>query len=354
MAPTPGVYTMEDLLAARFSTANSIGLDTINTVLQKQLAYDNAMVDEMLRDFAEPTTAQRAIWGTYTTGEMARVDQYGHAMAQKFLPGITAGFPLYKFAYELGWNDDYFKRATGAQVAKMYMEARDAYLNSIRNEILRSLTRSGTRVFVDAFTDQTTYNVFPMWNGDAQVPPPSPAGAVFAGAHLHYNFAATFTAANVQATITHVEEHGNTRGVKLYIPQAQRAAVLAMVPAAGVPGCYPLPPAFLVETQGDVKTKVNNTDLEDQCIGLWTGGEEVWVKPWMVANYALVVATGMDEKALLFRQPAYDGLKGLRIEAPLPDYPLYAQEMTAQFGFGVFNRGMAAMWRNNAGWADMV
>lgn len=347
---TPGVYSLADLMAQRFSTANSIGLDTINTILQAQLAYDNAAIDNMISDFASPTELQLAIWGTHTTGEMTMVDEYGHAMAEKKRPGITAGFPLHKFAYELGWTDDYFKRATGAEVAKMYLEARDAYLNSIRNEILRALARHTVIAFTDEFTDNTTYAVFRLWNGDTVVPPPSPAGKIFAAAHEHYIDHANYDEVRVQAVISTVEEHGNTRGVKLYIAAADLATVAALI------SFVPLTSAVVIAGQGDTRLTAQVSDLEDRQVGYWVGnGEEIWVKPYMVTKYFMCVATGMDEKALLYRTPAFSGLKGLRIEAPLPDYPLYAQEMTSQFGFGVWNRGMAAFgYHDGGGWDDMV
>lgn len=351
---TIGVYSMQDLMAARFSTANSIGLDTINAVLQAQIAYDNAGVDQMISDLAQPTESQIFIWGTHTSGEMNKVDEYGHDVARKFLPGIQGGVPLYKFAYELGWTDDYFKRATGAEVAKMYLEVRDAYLNSISAEMMRAVARYSGYTFTDSFTDQTSYAVKRLWDNDGVVPPPSPAGATFVGTHDHYTFATPLTNLSVQIMVDNVEEHGNTKGVKIFIALANKAAFEALTDYTKLTQSFILPNS-LGDPETVLRRNAVTTDLENGLIGYWKGGEEVWVKPFMKAKYLMCVATAMDEKVLAYRTPAFAGLKGLRIEAPLPDYPLYAQEMTAQFGFGVLNRGMAAMTEIDATWtADMV
>jgi hypothetical protein len=350
---TTGIYSLADLEAQRFSTAAELGLNTINEVLQKQIATDNALVASMIAELAQPTVDQTAIWGTHTSGEMDWLDEYGRPSQRKQLPGITASFPLNKFGFGLGWTYDYFQRATGAEVAKMYIEGRDAYLKTLAADMMRALARGTNYTFVDSLTNGVSLAVKRVWNNDGVVPPPSPYGATFAGTHTHLNTGtAAITNASVQAAVDDVEEHGNTRNVKIMIALADKGDFVVLTDFTKLTQSFILPTTLGSE---ETVAKAQNQDLENQLIGYWKGGEEVWVKPFLKTHYTLVVATGMDEKALMYRQPRWPSLQGLRIDAADPDRPLFAQQMVAEFGFGVWNRGMAAWDFEDAGaWADMV
>jgi len=348
-----GIYSVADLQAVKFSSAASVGLNTISTVLNAQLAYDNAQVQKMIADFAQPTTAQQAIWGTQTTGEMDWIDELGRPAKYKQNPGITAAFPVHKFSFGLGWTEDFFLRAKASEIADMYLRGRDAYYKSLSSAMMKALARGTNYTFVDSLSNGVSLAVKRVWNNDGVVPPPSPAGATFAGTHTHLGTGtAAITNASVQAAVDNVEEHGNTRNVRIYIALADKDDFIVLTDFTKLTQSFVLP-----TTLGSEETveRATNSDLEDQKIGYWKGGEEVWVKPYIKAHYTLVVATGMDEKPLMYRQPEEPALQGLRLTSSYPGFPLYAKEMTAEFGFGVWNRGMAAWDFEDAGaWADMV
>lgn len=348
--PSIGVYTVQDLLATRFATAASIGLDRVNSILQAQLAYDNQYITEMIADLADPVTVQSEVWGQYTSGEMDWVDEYGNGYAHKNQNGLTASYPLYKFAYQLGWTDNYFKIATAAEVAKMYLELRDAYMRSVMGAIQRAFSRIANITQVDNLTNGVSLAVKRLWNNDAVVPPPSPGGAVFAGSHTHYAFGTPLTAAHVTTLCANVEQHGNVKGVKIMTALADKAAFAALT------GFTPLTKAFITPQSAGAAVQTfarigSDDDIENQMIGYWLNGEEVWIKPYMKTAYLLAVSTGSGEKMLGYRQRAQPSLQGLRIEAPFPDYPLYAEQAVAELGFGVKNRGMGAMHQVAGSWA---
>ena len=348
--PSIGVYTVQDLLATRFATAASIGLDRVNSILQAQLSYDNQYIVEMISDLADPVTVQQEVWGQYTSGEMDWVDEYGNGYAHKNQNGLTAAYPLYKFAYQLGWTDNYFKIATAAEVAKMYIELRDAYMRSVMGGMQRAFGRIANFAQIDALTNGVSLAVKRMWNNDGVVGPPSPGGVAFAGSHTHYPFGTPITAGLLTALTTLVEEHGNVKGVKVMIALANKATIVALT------GFTPITKAFITPGSAGaaVQTFVrmgSDDDIENQLIGYWLNGEEIWVKPYMKTNYCLCVSTGSGEKLLGYRQRAQPSLQGLRIEAPFPDYPLYAEQAVAEFGFGVKNRGMGAIHQIAGSWA---
>ena len=81
----------------------------------------------------------------------------------------------------------------------------------------------------------------------------------------------------------------------------------------------------------------------DRAIGIF-GAAEVWVKPWMPANYLLVVDEGTGTmKPLAFRVQEDDAtLSEFSIRAEDESYPLRARTMARDFGVAPANRHMAA------------
>ena len=66
------------------------------------------------------------------------------------------------------------------------------------------------------------------------------------------------------------------------------------------------------------------------------------MKPWGIDNYAVVYDAAATPKPLAFRQRA-TGATGLNTVATIALYPWEAEYMEAEFGFGVWNRGAAAV-----------
>jgi hypothetical protein len=353
---TPGIHSISDLLAVQTNSLASIGLDNVNAILQAQLAYDNALIGDLVADLASPVTVQTKAWGIFNDSDMTEVDEFGVALPTKLGTPLVAAFPLRKFAYRLGWTADFFERTSAADVAKQYLGLQDAYQRAIIADIRKAIMRSAGFTFVDRLTNNVSLTVKRLWDNDSgDVPPTAPSGTTFANSHTHYAAYTAIDATRLDALVAHVEEHGNYRGVKIMIAAADRATVEALTGFTG------LTPAFIA-SNGDAAMTLarmdSNADLSNVLIGFWKNGESIYVKPYMPTYYVMCVATGMPDKVLGYRQPEPASLKGLRINAPLPDYPLFAENATAEFGFGVFNRGMAAMLYgysgNSSTWADPV
>ena len=356
MTQTTGLYSLQDLLAVRNASAAQFGLDNINQTVQAETAYANRAVDEMLADLCQPMNVQSAIWGGGGLVNMEEMDEYGVPLPGHNAPGITAQFPIRMYKQTLGWTEEYFQQATPAEVAEKFLELRKGYFAALTKSMRRALYGYGNGTtcqysFIDRLTNGVTLTVYPFSQGDVTVGivPDSPAGASFANNHTHMLAENIVTGADINALIDTVTEHGNTKGLKLYVNAADKAAVAALTT-----WYTPLSNALL-SYSGVTSTlvKLDSVDLENQMVGYWNNNVEVWVKPWAVDGYLLCVATGMPEKALGYRQRPQPALQGWRICAQYSNHPLIAEYAKAEFGFGVFNRTMGAVdYMDNDTWAN--
>jgi len=343
MATTNGIYSISDLLKVKNASAADFGIETINNTIQAETAYTNNYVNEMLADLAQPTTNQIEVWGGNSAHLMTEVDELGEALPQKQTVGINAAAPLKRFTQKLGWTQKFFELKTPAEIAQQYLALRKGYMLEIQRQIKKSIFNNVRADFVDKlYNNVTLTNVYPFINADSTTLPDSPAGVTFSGAsHDHYIGEGTLTHEFVQALVDTVTEHGNTKGLKLFIALADVEHYLAF--DAGFTSLPDEATQTLLTKLVSGKTKDNN-DLENRQIGYWAGGIPVFVKPFMIEHYHLCVATEMPEKALLYRQRPQSSLQGWRIAAPYSEYPMFAEVAEAEFGFSVFNRVMGAVY----------
>lgn len=341
MAPT-GSYSLADLLQQRFASAAEFGLDTINEVLQRDLANYNSQVTDQMALFAEPLTKQSRIYGVSASVSMVEVDEFGAPPTQKNLPGLTVSFPLRLYKSGLGWTSKTLEIATPREIASKFIEARRGHAARLILEMRKALFLSSNYTFVDKLTNGVSLAIKRLLNADGDAIPNSPSGATFDGStHDHYNDRDGGSLANVDidAIVSDVTEHGNTRGLKIIIALADKTDVKALT------GFVDLGDGGIIYNAADTTLKkLNFDDLENQLIGYWRDSStEVWVKPWGVQNYALCIASGVTEKAVGFRQREQTTLQGLRILARIDDYPMIADNMEAEFGMGIWNRTAAAV-----------
>jgi hypothetical protein len=337
-----GTYSLNDLLAVKNASAAEFGLDTINQVFQADLAYYNGLVNEQVGYFAERGTEQSRIYGTSGKIDMMEVDEFGAAPSGKLSTGVTVSFPLKLYKSSLGWTSKYLEIATPAELAAQFLQVRTGHNAAMTKEIKKAIYNKDNYTFVDRLVNGVSLGIKRFANADGSVLPSSPAGVTFDGAtHTHYigTSSGSFTNSDIDNLISTVTEHGMTRGLKLFINLADKAVITGLSNFKALA----LPYISYNATDATMQT-IDNSDLENQMIGYWgNSGVEVWVKPYTVANYLLCVATEMPEKPLVLRERPQAGLQGLRIMAEYNAYPLVAQSMEAEFGFGVWNRVAGAV-----------
>ncbi|KKN52915.1 hypothetical protein LCGC14_0607770 [marine sediment metagenome] len=340
---TAGTYSLVDLLQQRFASAAEFGLDTINEILQRDLANYNSQVNDQMGLFADPLVKQSRIYGVSAVNSMTEVDEFGQAPSNRNLPGVTVSFPLSMYKSALGWTSKYMEIATPREIASKFLESRRGHAQQLILQMRRSIFNSNNFTHIDKLTNGVSLAIKRLINADSADIPDSPAGATFDGStHDHYNArAAALANADVNGLVSDVTEHGNTRGVKIIVTLgADKTAISALslfIPISD--------PGLIYHTANETRRKEAFEDLENQLIGFWGDTSvEVWVKPWGLTGYFLCVATGMPEKPIGFRQRKQTALQGLRILPSISgEYPLLAQNMEAEFGMGIWNRTAGAV-----------
>lgn len=335
MAPQVGTYTLADLLAVRFQSVNDFGMNTIAEALARDLAAHNAIVMDMISDLAVITTDTQGVYGTGVGGEMVEVDEFGRSVTQKSLPGSTVAWPLRLFQYGTGWTAKYMEVATPADLAQKALDAQTAHKKAIRRDIKRAIFGSANYTWNDFLINSVALPVKRFLNADSAIIPTAPDGTTFnAATHTHYDANATLTAAIVTAAITDLIEHGHGAKVMIAINYADAAAFSALTGFVAAVPQYVQIPAY------NVTVPTGRTDLGNQYNRLlgYFGAAEVWVKPWMIANYFVCWDSQASGKPLAFRQRTSTTLQGLRVAAQLPTYPLYAEYFEAEYGIGAFTR----------------
>jgi hypothetical protein len=346
MALQVGSYSISDLLAVNSVNVNEFGVDNILPILQAEVAAHNRQVDMMMGDLGVVTTDARRRTGSGSSGEMVEVDEYGRVPTQKATRGQTVGFPLRKFDYAIGWTRDYLLRATPADLAQHTLDAERADLRNIAREVKRALFLPTNYTFTDYLVDETEIAVKRLLNADSSQIAEGPNGETFDGStHSHYNANATLTAAAVTATVEDVVEHGYGADVRIYINRTNAAAFAALDDF--LPYLGPRVQAGIQEASA-IGT-LDTSRVDDRAIGIWQGAYEVWVKPWVPANYLLVIAVGDARKPLAFRQHPNAGVRGLQLVAEIDLYPLRADYYSRYMGAGVWNRDAAAVLQFNNG-----
>ncbi len=350
-----GINSVEDLRAYRFASAAELGLDTINQVISADLAETNAKMLDAIRLLAEPVTEQCRIYGTSYSVPMTENDEFGEARSKKARPGSQVDFPLKRFTQTLSWTLDSMKRMTPAEMAEKYIAHRQGYNNEVVRQIKKSAYLKTNYTFTDQLTNGVSLNVKRFLNADGAQIPDAPDGTAFVGAtHTHYNAMTGTAVANVDVNtlVDHVTEHGHTQGLMVAVSQTDAPTITALsnfrtALDAGLIAPFPTTQAFM-------NTSAPNLG-NNRLVGCWRNSSvEIWIKPWAVTGRVACFATGSREKPLAYRQPAFAGLQGYRLNSQHEKLSIVAQLLEAEFGFGVWDRTAGAFLDivNQATWSD--
>ncbi len=353
MAPNVGTYDISQLLETRFDSVSVIdfGMDTLAETVQRDLDAHNAIVNEMVRELAEPTTDRLRTYGSGETGEMVEVDEFGRSETQVSAPGSNVSFPLRLFQYGVGWTKKYMERATVRDVALQTNAAQKAHLRRLRYDIKRAIFPATNFTYNDHLIDRVDLSIKRLVNADSAVIPEGPDGSTFtASSHTHYNGSSSLDTTAADALITDLIEHGHGGKVMIAVHYSDAAGW------EGLTGFVRATPVYISENAYNVATTSARAELGNQYNRLvgYYGAAEVWVKPWGVDNYPFAWDANNPDKPLAFRQRNVAApLQGLRVAAELDTYPLYAKYFEAEFGFGVWTRTNGVVLKtDNATYAD--
>lgn len=336
---TYGTLTTFDTLRSTQQTIAQIGEDNAYMAIEARLAAHNAIMQEMMQEMCETTTDRLRRYGGGGGMVMEDVDQMGTAQAQKTLTGSIVAFPMRLATAAIQWNRKYFQIVTAQEFTGQINDVMTADRLRVQRDIKRALFLPTNYTFTDTLIDNVDIAVKPLVNADGANIPPGPNGELFDGStHTHYLANATWTAAVVNSLIQAVAEHLPSGSLRMFINRANEASVRSLA------GFYPYISAQLVHATTADYAQGNQTsqNLNDRAIGLWNGGSgeaEVWVKPWIPANYALVFNPSMPTLCLRTR----DGGTGtLDLIADDENHPLRARKWEREFGIGAWNRHAGA------------
>jgi hypothetical protein len=338
------LISLDSLAAIRQSVAE-YGEDRAWDSIRVALDAQNRQIQDMESSLIERTTDVQRAYGTGDTKSMVEMDQWGLPDAQKITAGVTVGFPLRRYGNSLQWTRQFMMSNTVAQLAAEV----DAILAADRQNIIRAakvaIFTSTNASFVDKLGNpaNVTLALKAFVNNDGANLPVGPNGETFAPSHTHYLANATLTAAALTNLVTTVQEHYNTGVPVIYINQADEAAVRALTGFNAYVDSR-LVPATTATTP---RAGLDIANLYDRPIGLF-GAAEVWIKPWMIANYAFAYVQGPPEP-LVMRVPPFAGLADLQLMYEDDRHPLYARSYERQFGIGVWNRTNGAVLQFNNG-----
>lgn len=333
---TQPVAGREAEIAARFSEA---------------LDIHNRLFADMVGDLAMLTDQPELALGAADEAIIDELDEWGAADASKAANFGQVGFPLRIYGGTIQWTRTYFEMVSAAELAAQLDAFAAADLRRFQNLLKTVLfNNTNTSNYFDRLQSKRTYTLRALLNADGQSIPPGPSGTSFDGStHTHYLANATLTAAAVQGLIDTVVEHGVDGQVVVYINKADEATV------RGFTGFAPYLDARVTVTGasqiGSQSLDVNNPD--NRAIGVF-GGAEVWVKPWVPADYQVALDLGSAFKPLGIRTRtgSLSGSGAFRIIADHEHYPLRAQNLGREYGVSVYGRWKAAvLYSDNAAYA---
>jgi hypothetical protein len=339
-----GTMNMADLQAVTNQSVAQFGLDAVADVLARDLAAHNALVAEMFRDYCEITADNLRRVGASGAGEMIIADDFSRAPTQKPATGATLGFPKDLHQTAIGWTQRFLNKATPAELAAAQLNIQGAH----RRTLVRQMKRAIYDPTNDTVADYTERNAIDLpvkrfFNADGWTISNGPNGETYNGAsHTHYTAEASLSAAGLLAAVNNVVEHGLGGAVQVCINAANEAAVRALT------GFVAYVDARLQLGTGQVPTeRLTIANSGNRPIGLF-GQAEVWVKPWAVAGYAVILDTAAAEKPLALRTP--NGVAPALVRVAENDaFPLIAQFYESEFGFGALNRGAGAVHQFTSG-----
>lgn len=345
MASKTGLSSIDDLLEVRFKSATETGLNVIEPILQRDLAIHNRIVTQMIGATSEITTDRRRIYGVADELTMIEADEFSRAATQKVVTGAVVEFPLRGFQEALGWNQAFFDNKSTADMASVQVAAKRGHLSQIKRQYQRAVYMAANYTFVDYRTDKVSLAVKRFLNADGAIIPNGPNNETFNGSsHTHYLATAALAASDLTALIATVLEHHNGGKIVVEIAQAQEAAVRALTGFVAY-----VDSRLTLNTAANQPTdRLNVMMTNNRAIGLF-GAAEVWVKPAAIANYIYCYDAAPTAPKGVVARVRSGGSITLKTAAQNALFPLYAEFMESEFGFGVWTRTNGAVLYTGGG-----
>lgn len=343
-----GTLNTLDTLASSQQSVAAYGEDRAFEAIEAALRAHNDIMNAVTSDLVERTTDQQRRYGGGASMSMDEVDEFGRGDAQKISAGVTIGFPLRLFDITLQWTRKFMQNATTAELAAQTTAAMDSHRKRVIREIKRAIFYSSNTTFVDRLTNHISLAVKALVNADSAEIPLGPNGESFdATTHTHYLArVSTLAASDITSLIDTVREHYATGEQFLYINRASETAIRGFTSNFVA---YPYQFVIPADNTARLPGNLDMSNPYNRAIGVFDG-VQVWVKPWVPANYMVSFINTIKPLVLRERAP---GSGGLVLAADDEAYPLRARTMEAEFGVGVWQRtGMAVLYTGGTSYTN--
>lgn len=342
-----GISSLENLDAQVLaSSALNYGLDKINVEIEKSLASYNSQISEIMSDFAQDVNGVQDIALEVNDATvMEELDEYGKPLIKRDSRKIHVAFPLRRYGFGVGFSAPWLNRASVAEVNRKFMNAQIAHQKTLVNLARGAMFTSASSTFVDKFGNGNPLTIQPFYNGNVQ-PPANASGSSFASSHTHYNAisGSALSSSDITNTVNTILEHDETEDVIVVIHSDDFATISALSDFTA------LTPAKITNVlSATVDREIGNEDQSNRLCGYWKSLYPVYIKPYAVSGYVLVLNIGSTfAKPLGYRQSAIPSEKGLQKEVKSYADPMIVENFTSFDGFGVLNRASGAVLYTSA------
>jgi hypothetical protein len=338
-----GTLSIFDTIGGRRAAANDyIGLynpDTLYQQLQIFLDAHNRLMDEMLTDLVDPTTERFITWGSNDETTMMEGDEFSRPEVQKVTVSPTMmGFPLKLRQVAYGVTQLFMETKTVGDLEQVVTACTDADIRDQLAAIRAALFNPANNLtYKDKLVDNITLPQRALLNADGAYIPPDQYGNTFdPNTHTHFLGTSSFGNSDVHTLIDTVVEHFNQGSVRVYINRGQEQTV------RGFADFLPYWDARItpsVNQNNALQTPLDVLNIYNRPIGIF-GAAEVWVKPWVPANYLFAFNTQVTKPLRKRTRPSAGTVNrgDLRIAAQFSSYPLMATYMEREYGIGVYER----------------
>lgn len=306
-----------------------------------------SMFDHLLQGVTEDRLRR---FGDVDTLTMERVEmEYGApSVKAAAMQPYEMGLPIFKLGVNQQWTKDAVSLMTVNQFNKQLVAVLTADIRALRTELGKALFRNTSYDFRDRYSgDGRILPVRALANADSLPLPVGPLGETFDGSsHSHYGTSASISDAAVKALVKNVMEHTTTGVPVIEINAANEAEMRALTGFTAAQD----PRLILGVNITHIQDKLDLWNPNDRFIGIIESGAEIWVRPYIPANYLLCYVRGGElEKPLTQRRHMLHSTE-LMVKESLTLHPsLEAREITRVTGFGVTNRISAAILQKTGG-----
>jgi hypothetical protein len=335
-------------------TVAQYGEDRAFEDFQNLLDAHNRNLMDMQDDLVERTTERLARYGSGVSMSMEEHDENGFARPQRVRAGSMVGFPLRSYLGTLQWNRKYFLSATVAEFAAQITSMFTADIVNVGVQIKTALFTGTNYGWNDYLVDNLGRTlgsgvylpVKALVNADSGEIPVGPNGETFNPAtHTHYLGSTSGTdasAADLTSLVTTVVEHYAGGSPVIYCNRAQEALLRTLTGFTAYLDARIVGATSAAQAPG---TPLIPTNIYNRAIGIFDGAE-VWVKPWIPAQYYFCFVQGQPKPCRLRERTAGSGI--LTLTAEDEKYPLRARHYEREFGVGIWHRTNGAVLQGSS------